>query len=171
MPVSLRTYATHFGRLLAFAALVLALAAAPAIADTPARQDCGPSLPMLGPDSLDAVVFGAVAMAKGDGSIDGPGALSDCTADCKNGTSVNCTGSSCSAYDRDCSSGEQGHCTGSDSGIKYCSQACQICQDPTLCSEKQGSPCSGQNSGSDCTSSVGSCGSCICRFGSWMCGS
>lgn len=87
-----------------------------------------------------------------------------CIADCGGGSTVTCYGESCSAYDSHCSVGFRGYCSGT-SGTKYCPICCG---DPTLCEDKNNSPCSGSGS-SDCTFAEGGCGFCNCDGSRWIC--
>jgi hypothetical protein len=119
--------------LLAFAALVLAFtapAAAEPAAQPTAQQDCGPSLAFLGAESPEAVLFGSPRPApqarKKDDSIGDPGELATCIADCWDGSTVTCDGSSCSAQDSDCEDEVRGQCWGTSSGTKYC-PVCEGC--------------------------------------------
>lgn len=65
------------------------------------------------------LIVGAVALSR-SGSIGEPTAQSDCTAQCQDGSTVTCSGSTCSAVDYSCTAEERGYCEGSASGTKYC---------------------------------------------------
>lgn len=58
--------------------------------------------------------------------------LATCTADCEDGSTVACSGSSCSAQDQNCANNQQGFCTG-DSGQKSCTPACPDCDRDFVC--------------------------------------
>jgi hypothetical protein len=89
--------------------------------------------------TLLLLVFTVPAAAKKDsGSIDGPSAQADCTAQCQDGSTVTCSGGSCTADDYDCEDNEQGQCTGS-SGTKYC-PALDIDQCPVTCTASRSCP-------------------------------
>lgn len=207
--------------LLVLPALLFTLAA-PVAAETPALQDCGPSLAFLGAESPEAVLFGAEPAPQRGGSIGQPGALSTCTAQCGDGSTVTCSGETCSAHDTNCDIGEDGYCEGTESGRKDCPPDscpeqcftrcwdgsvvscegydtctttssdcesgvrgqcygdvsgtnqcpyCPLCDDQTLCSEKDGSSCSFLPPGADpdCTLPSGECGSCTCDGFEWSC--
>lgn len=156
---------TRTAPVLAALALLLAVAA-PVAAENPDRSDCAPTLASLGLNDLEALLFAPVAVATEGGAGGGPTTLASCTAYCQTG-SVSCSGTSCSAVDANCSQDQRGYCTGS-SGTTYC-PPCEACDDSTLCQYKNGSPCSPEHATSDCSFSDGSCGSCFCRFGSWIC--
>ena len=66
--------------------------------------------------------------------------LSICIADCSDGSTVTCSGSSCSAVDAACPYGEQGHCWSNTEGTKYC-PACPPLPCSPLCSDVEGSFC------------------------------
>jgi len=164
---TLRTSTRYAVPLLAFSALLLALAA-PAAAAPAGQQNCGPSLAFLGAESPQALLFGAAPMAKKGDSIPDPGAQSPCSALCGDGSYVTCWGSYCYAYDHNCP--EEGHCYGSSTGTLYCPSTCpSACQDSTYCDVKDGTACSGTPHTSDCTFRSGGCGSCICSDGRWNC--
>lgn len=104
-----------------FVLAVAPVGAAPAaIADAPT---CSP-VSTTAPASPDGLLQPAIATS------DGIGAASDCTADCWDGSSVTCGGSTCSAQDSNCSVGVQGYCE-DGSGTTFC-PACQ-CYASTLC--------------------------------------
>lgn len=62
--------------------------------------------------------------------------LAKCTAECEDGTTVTCSGSSCSAQDQDCSQDQPGYCI-SDTEEKFCA-ACP--SEPVLC-KSEGNKC------------------------------
>jgi hypothetical protein len=124
---TIRTASEYAAPLLAASALLFALAAPAAAGEPASRQDCDPSFALAGAESPEAELFGAVWTAGRDGSIDGPGELATCTADCGTDPSVTCTGSSCTKQDRNCDSNQRGQCWGTDSGTKYCSDPCPTC--------------------------------------------
>lgn len=152
--------------LLAFSALLLALAA-PAAAAPASQQNCGPSLAFLGAESPQALLFGAAPMAK-KGDIDDPSAQSPCSAQCGDGSYVTCWGTYCYAYDNNCPS-EEGHCYGSSTGTLNCPATCTTCTDSTHCVDKDHTSCTGSRSVSDCTLTQGGCGSCECDGEIWIC--
>jgi len=159
--------------LLALSTLLLAFGT-PAAAAPAGSGNCGPSLAFLGAESAEAVLFGAVPMARGGGSLPDPGAETVCTAYCANGTTRTCYGTSCNAQDTICYS-VRGQCWGSSTGTLYCPPIlldCPIvdqCDDPTLCVDKDHTSCSGSPRTSDCAFEDGSCGSCFCNGGLWTC--
>jgi hypothetical protein len=101
-------------------------------------------------------VFTAPGMAKrSSGSIDGPSAQADCTAQCQDGSTVTCSGSSCSADDYDCDTGERGQCTGS-SGTRYCPVPdCSTCSVSITCPDGTWLSCSSNEN--DCEGFQGLC--------------
>ena len=91
----------------------------PEPATTP--QACAPSAAGQLGDALLPVDQGR----NGD-PIGGVEEQATCTADCADGSSVTCWGTSCSAYDSNCNTSFRGYCTGTSSGTKYCpSNECQ----------------------------------------------
>lgn len=119
-------------------AAVMLLAVASAVAaEAPADRSCGPRVAFLATGGSEDPTSGAVTMAR-SGSIDGPSAQSDCTAQCQDGTTVTCSGSSCSAVDYSCMGNERGQCTGS-SGTEYC-PALDIDQCPVTCTASKTCP-------------------------------
>jgi hypothetical protein len=87
--------------------------------------------------------------------------LASCTATCQNGSTVTCTGSSCSAVDANCPA-QRGYCTGTTSGTKYCHQCCP---NPTPCSFYEGRSCS---TNQPCMER-NVCAQCVCVGGSLTC--
>jgi len=73
----------------------------------------------------------------GRGSIEDPSQQSSCTANCWDGSTVACSGTSCSAHDSNCSSNFRGYCTGSTTGTRYCPVCPPTCSAPcsatTIC--------------------------------------
>lgn len=119
--------------------VVVALAALPAAAEESAPA-CQPATEEPIPAAA-VPAEGASQARKGDG----PGeveTLSTCQASCWNGTSVTCSGSSCSAYDSNCGNDFRGYCTGSTSGTKYC-PVCPGCTASTTCQGGPSIACSG----------------------------
>lgn len=100
------------------ALVALVLAAAPALA----AGGNAPIAQFLPPDQ--APMFSALAQAPQPqahkGNIGDPSAQGFCVADCWDGTSRDCSGSTCNAVDSSCSTGQSGYCYGSDTGYKYC---------------------------------------------------
>jgi hypothetical protein len=73
---------------------------------------------------------GAVACASRGSAGGTVGAFGTCTANCWDGSTVQCSGTNCNASDSACSAGQQGGCWGSSSG----SQSCPDCPyNPTPC--------------------------------------
>lgn len=155
-------------RFLTIAALLWVLAAPAAAVEVPADQDWGPTLAVLNGAGVEAVLFNG-APAKG-ASIGGPNALGTVTADCCDGSTVTCEGSSGHFKDFDCGSGEPGFCE-TDEERKDCPDCswCTSCANEPLCEEAHGTPCtSGETM--ECSFSDGSCGQCDCFFGdTWTC--
>lgn len=79
------------------------------------------------------------------GTIPDPGEQGSCTAYCWNGTSVTCSGTSCSEVDSNCNSGQRGYCYGSSSGYKYC-PACSGCSATATCNGGGSVSCTGTSS-------------------------
>ncbi len=76
------------------------------------------------------------------------------TANCWDGSTVTCTGTSSSAVNSNCSAGQRGYCTGTTSGTIYC-PACPTgggCTTSTTCSPSGSVSCSGASGSSDCFS-------------------
>jgi hypothetical protein len=93
------------------------LAAVPALAQSPI-SGCQPALAQAA--SAPGFLYQEVLVAADrGGEIGGPGAQSTCIAECQDGSTVTCTGSSCNATDASCP-GERGSCWGSDTGTRYC---------------------------------------------------
>lgn len=117
--------------------LVLAgLAAVPAVAQSPA--DSPISDPGCRPAAVQAAQVGFLYQSIG--SIDGPSAQSVCIAECQDGSTVTCTGSSCNATDASCPA-ERGSCWGSDTGTRYC-PVC-TCSATALCPDGSTVSCTG----------------------------
>lgn len=53
------------------------------------------------------------------GGLRDPSPAGDCSADCWDGSTVSCSGTSCSAHDSACP-GVRGECWGSSTGTRYC---------------------------------------------------
>lgn len=69
--------------------------------------------------------------------------LSTCTADCWDGSTVTCTGSSCQAADSACLSGQRGYCSSPEGGYVYC----PVCSCPSpSCDDLDGQVCKPHNS-------------------------
>jgi len=117
--------------------VVIGLAAVPVAAQS-ATSNCQPSAPAVVGD------LGFLFVAAG-GGIEGPSAQSTCIALCQNGSSVSCSGTSCSAVDANCPT-QRGYCTGTTSGTKYC----PVC----TCSATATCPIGGPVS---CTGTGGTC--------------
>jgi len=87
--------------------------------------------------------------------------LASCTATCQNGSTVTCTGTSCSAVDANCPT-ERGYCTGTASGTKLCHKCCA---NTTPCSIYEGRSCS---SNQPCMEG-NNCAQCVCWGGTLTC--
>ena len=159
-------------QLLGVAALLLALAA-PAAADSPTERVWGPTLAVLDGAGAEAVLLGS-APAEGV-SADGPSALGTVEADCCDGSTKTCEGSSGHFVDADCENGERGYCYTAEEGTKYCpdcsSPSCtENCSSDPYCQSKHGTSCSGFNfSTCQIWGSGGDCGNCTCDGSSWIC--
>lgn len=73
---------------------------------------------------------------------------SNCSANCGSGSSVSCSGPSCSAVDRNCDIGQRGYCTGSG-GTTYCPEEC-YCIVTVDCAEYPDVSCVSWTSSSAC---------------------
>lgn len=157
---------------LGVAALTLTLTA-PASAQAPADRDWEPTLAVLNGAGTEAVLFGP-APARG-ASIDGPSALGTVTAECCDGSTVTCQGSSGSFQDADCDVGQRGYCSTAEEGTKYCpscsSPSCvQGCSSAPSCEDLNGTSCFSPGTSTPCSTSDGSCSSCSCTSTNlWMC--
>lgn len=117
-----------------------ALAALPGLAEEQPVAACQP----VTAEAITAVAVspeGADQARKGNG-VGGVETQSTCQASCWNGTSVSCSGSSCSAYDSSCGNGFRGYCTGSTSGTKYC-PVCPGCTANATCPFGSSISCTG----------------------------
>lgn len=159
--------------LLGLLAALLGLTA-PAAAESPAVRGWDPTLAILQGAGLEAVLFGPIPRV--GTSIDGPGAQATCIAECCDGSTQTCTGSSCFAVDADCDSGERGYCYGTATGTKYCPDcSAPVCEPDPPCAEEphceslNGSPCSTFMEERSCSFSDGSCGGCFCDGSNWTC--
>lgn len=74
-----------------------------------------------------------------------PGLDGECTANCWDGSSVTCSGSTCNAVDSSCSSGEDGYCYGSSTGTKACTPCGLTCIAKAGCSDGSIISCKGTN--------------------------
>lgn len=106
--------------------------------------------PVCGADGWAQVVAAglqpeAVVQARGGGSIGGVDSQGTCTADCDNGTTVTCWGTSCSAHDSNCSTGFDGYCTGTTTGRRNC-PVCPGCSATAQCAGGPPVSCTGNNS-------------------------
>lgn len=152
-------------RSLTIAALLWVLAAPAAAAPA------DPTLAVLNGAGVEAVLFGS-APAEG-ASVDGPSALGTVTADCCDGSSVTCEGSSGSFQDADCDAGQRGYCSTPEEGTKYCpsctSPSCSDgCTGAPSCNDLNGTPCFAGTT--QCSGPDGTCATCDCTFGgSWLC--
>ncbi len=54
------------------------------------------------------------------GDIGDPSAQGTCIANCWDGTTRTCGGTTCNVVDSSCSTGQRGYCWGSDTGYNYC---------------------------------------------------
>lgn len=147
---------------LAASAFVLFLVAAPAAADAPDSADA-PAGAQACQQPASAVAGGAIAQAEVQGSggeISGPGAQADCYAQCKDGSYLKCSGSTCNATDTDCSTGTSGSCYGSDTGWKYCNDTCEptvVCSAWAKCANAGGGSVSCQSYGADDCYAIDDC--------------
>lgn len=87
--------------------------------------------------------------ASSGSGLPGPRLSANCTAHCQGGSTVNCSGTSCSAVDYSCSTGQRGSCTAGGT-TTYC--PAPVC--PKTCTAS----CAGAGGGSvSCTSQAGNC--------------
>ncbi|HEV2851274.1 MAG TPA: hypothetical protein VHC97_00565 [Thermoanaerobaculia bacterium] len=75
---------------------------------------------------------------------------STCTATCRDGSTVSCYGTTCSAVNAACSSGQRGYCTGTSTGTIYCPACPTNCSARATCSPSGSVSCSGTSG--DCFS-------------------
>jgi len=165
----LRTSTRYAVPLLAFSALLFALAA-PAAAAPASQQNCGPSLAFLGAESPQAVLFGATPMARKGDSIPDPGAQSPCSVHCGDGSYVTCSGSYCYAVAHNCSNNQEGYCYGSSTGTLDCPPTCTTCT--AQCQDGSSVSCPGDNgscSAYDASCSTGEQGHCTGDTGTKYC--
>lgn len=130
-----RRYALAFALLL-FAPLALHAApgTAPLAKASPANLETEAPGLCATPSSATVATIGALWM------VPGPGALSTCVANCWDGTTRTCTGSTCSAYDSACPE-EEGRCFGSDPlSHKKCPPCSTPCPSPS-CEDLDGTYC------------------------------
>lgn len=114
--------------------LGLAVVSAPAQAAT----DSPSSDPGCRPAAVHAAEGGFLFQAIDP--FDGPSAQSLCIAECQDGSTVTCSGSSCNATDASCPT-ERGSCWGSDTGTKYCPPC--TCSATALCPDGSTVSCTG----------------------------
>ncbi len=129
--------------LLGFTGLALAFCALPALA--------------AGPADPAAVAWAAIfAPAPDPGTSTQPQDAArrpritpkaDCVAHCWNGSTVSCSGASCSAVDSNCSSGQQGSCT-ADGVTTSCTPCPASCTVTATCSPSGSVTCTSTNN--DC---------------------
>jgi len=89
--------------------------------------------PPLAADQAEDAFLAALAPSPGStavpGSVPEPvgvAVTSSCTAHCWDGSTVTCSGTTCSAQDSNCVGGGQGQCTGTSSGTILC-PSCPTC--------------------------------------------
>lgn len=125
---------------------LLVLLPAPILADPPGEPAApeavaAPALPVqsgLCPASSSPVQ--AVWASFSESTIE-----AECTATCQGGSTVTCSGPSCSAVDADCPANQQGYCWSSSTGYTYCpalvpGPGCPRCPKPS-CLEIDGTYC------------------------------
>ncbi len=89
-----------------------------------------------------------------------------CTANCWDGSTVTCSGTTCTAVDSACSSGQNGYCYGSDTDLRSCPTCSthQICK--PSCDDLNGQSCA---SAGTCYDSTCRAYTCPCRNGHYLC--
>lgn len=113
-----------------------AMGAAPAAAAADASA-CTPA-------STAAVVSADGSLEEAVETSDGIGAASTCTADCWDGSTVTCDGSSCSAVNSDCDPNMvRGYCE-ADGTKKHC-PPCEECRATASCLNGSSVSCTGQS--------------------------
>lgn len=93
--------------------------------------------------------------AQKDRMIDGPSAQATCDAQCHDGSTVWCWGSSCSAEDSNCSAGIRGSCWGTDTGTRYCPKCPSTCEPGASCTSND--DCGGYTCDKEPWEIVGTC--------------
>lgn len=139
-------------------AITLLFVAAPAAHAEPAGTPaCNPAA--VTAHSLTATLFFPVLepleAAEKDQRSDGPTAQATCDAQCHDGSTIWCWGSSCNAEDSNCSSSIQGSCWGTDTGTKYCPVCPVSCEPGATCSRDE--DCNGGFCDKEPSEIAGSC--------------
>lgn len=167
------TTPTSFRRALLLATPILLLALAPASAEAPPERDRELTLAVLNGAGVEALLLSPAPAEPA--AIDGPSAQGTVTAECCDGSTVTCEGSSGSFQDADCDNGVQGYCE-TDEETKSCPAHCSSpscdpeCPSAPSCGQKNGTPCSPDGSEILCRlADDEGCGFCSCSFGTWMC--
>ena len=122
----------------------LMLLATPLLAAPPSAPS--PTLVTLA-DIFAPAPMPTAGSGQGGSGIPEPGISSTCTANCWDGSTRTCTGTSCSAVNSNCSAGQRGSCTAGGS-----TTFCPACPTAKTCT----ATCSPSGSVS-CTSPVGDC--------------
>jgi hypothetical protein len=130
--------------------LILGVALALLLSALPVRSEPADQAP-----DLRAAIFAApggacpLPAATKPGGPGGVGSTSVCVANCWDGSTRTCTGTSCSATDSSCPS-QRGFCWSNSEGYKYCPACSSNCSAWTSCSS--GPPVSCQGTSGDCFS-------------------
>lgn len=103
------------GRILLGVALVSTLCALPALAASPDPLTTARAAIFAPAPVVDAQPQAQEAAARGRLAV-----KSTSIANCWDGSTVTCTGTSSSAVNSNCSAGQQGYCTGTTTGTIYC---------------------------------------------------
>lgn len=132
------------GKLVVGGALLLMLVSFPAWAESPSATVNLQAIFSVLPDQGTGACTPPATVKSANSE-----ALGDCTARCQDGSTLTCTGSSCSAVDASCPS-ESGYCWGSTTGTR----ACPACTGGCIC--QQGAQCL-DDTDCDCNQGLGFC--------------